>query len=156
MINLFNGEYEFLSNFYFGKNKIFFEGLYYPTAEHAFQAAKTIIPGEMDLIRNCKTPGQAKRMASKKTGKITLRPNWDSIKDSIMLIIVINKFKDPILEEKLISTYPKQLTEGNYWHDNYWGDCNCEICSCREGLNKLGNILMNVRDNKLNIGGLFL
>ena len=40
MINKFDGKYAFLSNF--AESKISFEGLTYPTVEHAFQAAKTL------------------------------------------------------------------------------------------------------------------
>ena len=40
MINSFRGKYNFLSNFY--KTKIFFEGNYYDSIEHAFQASKSL------------------------------------------------------------------------------------------------------------------
>ena len=37
------------------------------------------------------------------------------------------------------------LIEGNYWHDNYWGNCLCPKCKEIEGQNQLGKILMKVR-----------
>ena len=44
-----------------------------------------------------------------------------------------------------MATAPAPLLEGNYWHDNYWGDCKCKTCEKTEGQNKLGRILMIVR-----------
>lgn len=40
MIERFDGMYKFLSNFYM--TPIEYEGLVYPSSEHAFQAAKTL------------------------------------------------------------------------------------------------------------------
>ncbi len=45
------------------------------------------------------------------------------------------------LKEKLLATGNVILVEGNTWNDTYWGyDLNK-----KQGLNKLGNILMQVR-----------
>jgi ribA/ribD-fused uncharacterized protein len=142
-IDSFSGDFEFLSNFY--DKMVYYNGLYYATSEHAYQTAKTIIPGEMDLVRNCRTPGQAKRMASKKKEKITLRPGWNDMRYDVMLEIVRSKFKDPDLRQKLIDTFPVPLVEGNTWHDNFWGNCICLDCKNKEGHNWLGFILMTVR-----------
>jgi len=143
MINEFKGEFDFLSNFF--ESMLYYNGLYYPTSEHAYQAAKTIIPGEMDLVRNCKTPGGAKRMGSRKANNITLRSDWNSIKYDIMLDIVRSKFKDPILADKLVATNTILLVEENAWHDNFWGNCVCDDCNHIVGGNWLGFILMDVR-----------
>lgn len=143
VINSFFGEYEFLSNFYM--TPVLYEGLLYPSSEHAYQAAKTIILKERMMILNCKTPGQAKRMGSKKAKKITLRPGWDSMRVDIMINVVLSKFKNPELALKLLSTKNLQLIEGNQWHDNYWGECYCEDCKSFSKENKLGFVLTLVR-----------
>lgn len=39
----------------------------------------------------------------------------------------------------------REIVEGNYWHDNYWGNCTCDKCKNIEGQNKLGKILMKIR-----------
>ncbi len=39
-ITSFRGAYSFLSNFYWAS--VYYEGIMYPTSEHAFQAAKTL------------------------------------------------------------------------------------------------------------------
>ena len=46
-IDSFSGEYDFLSNFY--SQEITYDGIKYPTNEHAFQAAKTLDLVELDL-----------------------------------------------------------------------------------------------------------
>jgi len=64
-----------------------------------------------------------------------------------MYDIVYNKFsQNEDLKEKLLNTGEIYLEEGNWWHDNYWGQCNCYRCRNIHGLNKLGKILMQVRD----------
>jgi hypothetical protein len=56
------------------------------------------------------------------------------------------KFCIPELREWLVATYPIPLVEGNYWHDNYWGDCSCNKCQATPGINKLGKMLMDLRE----------
>ena len=47
-----------------------------------------------------------------------------------------------------MATGDKYLTEGNNWHDNYWGVCKCNSSKCLDkvGRNKLGKILMQIRE----------
>ena len=67
-----------------------------------------------------------------------------------MHFVVALKFShNPHLREKLIKTGDKILIEGNYWHDNDWGDCYCKNCKHTPGNNNLGKILMNVRSSLL-------
>jgi len=47
--------------------------------------------------------------------------------------------QNPDLAAKLIATGDEELVEGNTWGDTYWGVCR------GVGQNKLGKILMNVR-----------
>lgn len=138
-IAVFDGEYAFLSNFY--ESKIVHEDMTFPTVEHAFQAAKTLSEEEQAAISIAKTPGIAKRLGR----KVLLRSDWEEVKERIMYECVKEKFKNPILREKLLNTYPAELIEGNTWHDNYWGDCSCEKCKNIEGKNRLGKILMKIR-----------
>lgn len=132
-INLFRGSFEFLSNFYI--TPVNFEGLVYNSAECAFQAAKTLNQKEREQFVNM-DPRTAKRMGR----MIPLRKDWEQIKDTVMLEIVRNKFKTGVMKEKLLATGDAKLIEGNWWGDEYWGICR------NKGLNKLGNILMKVRD----------
>ena len=51
------------------------------------------------------------------------------------------KFKSPILKERLLNTGDAYLEEGNWWKDCFWGvDINTGY-----GENYLGRLLMEVR-----------
>lgn len=84
----------------------------------------------------CRTPGAAKRVGK----TLTLRPDWEQVKDAIMLDVLRLKFALPDLRYKLLCTANVQLVEGNTWGDTYWGVCN------GRGANKLGELLMQVRN----------
>ena len=133
----------FLSNFF--PVSIEFHGTMWATAEHAYQAAKTV-----DLRWKEEVQQQISPRAAKKRGRIVdLRPDWEDVKDEMMYKIVLAKFKQHSdLAAMLLSTGRTELIEGNTWHDNYWGDCRCgsDRCSHTKGLNKLGTILMAVRE----------
>ena len=136
MIDLFRGDYFFLSNFYPCIITISKET--YASVEHAYQALKSTDPKVRLPFQNPElTPGKAKRMGK----SIILRDNWNLIKVDVMHTLVLKKFKDKELARKLINTYPEELIEGNPWGDTFWGICN------GEGQNNLGKILMIVRDN---------
>lgn len=140
MINCFDGKWAFLSNFYW--NEIEFEGITYPTNEHFFQAMKTLDIGERQKIANCLTPGQAKRMGR----QVALRSDWEEVKEDIMFLGLCLKFADEQLADWLVETGDEPLEEGTTWHDNEWGNCSCPKCRNIEGKNKLGKLLMKVRE----------
>ena len=138
-IKQFKGDSRFLSNFY--PAQVDHDGITYPTVEHAFQAAKTLDFGHRWRISKLGSPGAAKRAGR----RVTLRPDWETAKGIIMLELVLQKFTRPALRQQLLSTAEAELIEGNWWHDNYWGDCSCEDCD-QPGKNLLGKILMDVRN----------
>lgn len=141
-ITRFDGENKFLSNFF--PAKVVWEGIEFPTSEHAFQADKSLNAEErrkMAAIPADKA-GRAKR-AGGRNGWITLRPDWDKIRVDRMLAIVTAKFQqNPELMERLIATGDAELIEGNTWNDTFWGVCR------GKGHNFLGKILMIVRDEE--------
>lgn len=133
-IDRFERQYAFLSNYY--DSPIIYDGLIYPTVEHAFQAAKTMILEQRRLISEMKTPGEAKRAGR----KVMLRYDWENVKDSVMEQCLYMKFiTHPDLAEKLLATGDADLIEGNTWNDTYWGVCK------GVGKNQLGKTLMKVR-----------
>lgn len=140
LINKFDGEYDFLSNFYPSPIKI--EGIEFPTVEHAFQAMKSLDITERQMIANEPTPGRAKRAGR----KVALRDNWEKVKCWVMRECLRKKFSTPELKEKLLSTGNAYLIEGNEWHDQFWGSCYCPDCLRRPGLNMLGQLLMDIRE----------
>jgi len=148
MINNFDDEYMFLSNFFELKTPITVDGLVFRTNEHFFQAYKTLNERDRIWIANQATPGAAKK-AGNKGGigrKIKLRDDWNIIKFDVMFMGLFLKFiNNEDLSIKLIETAPKILVEDNWWHDNIWGNCTCGQCVNIEGQNHLGLQLMEVR-----------
>lgn len=139
IISEFDHEYAFLSNFY--EKPFIFEGVEFKTAEHAFQAVKCIDKNEFNKIVEAATPGQAKRLGR----RCKLRSDWEDVKIALMTDIVTAKFQDPELKAKLLATDDATLIEGNWWHDNCWGNCSCDRCRSIKGKNNLGKILMQLR-----------
>ena len=139
MISVFDGEYAFLSNFYM--HSIEEDGITYPSNEHYFQAMKSLDRHERLFIAAAETPGKAKRRGR----QTSLRADWESVKDEVMLNALRLKFADPILGQKLLDTGDEELIEGNHWHDNVWGVCSCPQCP-GVGQNRLGRYLMKVRE----------
>jgi ribA/ribD-fused uncharacterized protein len=140
MDKTFSGELEFCSNFY--RVNIKYKDKYYTSVEHAYQADKFEDETYREKIRLAETAGKAKRLG--KLGKI--RDDWDEVKFQVMEDILKIKFTNKYLKEKLLQTKDLYLEEGNYWHDNIWGNCFCPKCKNIIGKNMLGKILMNIRE----------
>lgn len=139
MIVGFSGIYAFLSNFWY--TRVFYEGVNYPSVEHAYQAAKTMSIVDRDIIKGL-TVAKAKRH-----GRIVpMRTDWEHIKNDVMLDLLRQKFKlNKALQQKLLATGELVILEGNFWHDNYWGVCGCSQCAVLPAGNYLGLLLMQVR-----------
>ncbi len=135
-ITSFSGEYRFLSNFW--PAKVFVFGVELPSVEHAYVVIKCDLLSVdlLDLIKTM-TPGQVKAIGR----KYPMVENWDSLKDNLMLDFVRQKFNNPELQKLLLATGDRELVEGNTWNDTYWGQCPIGV-----GQNKLGKILMKVRN----------
>lgn len=130
----FNSDYHFLSNFH--PATVEYNGLIYPTTEHAYQASKTLNHSERLVISNLPFPALAKKAGK----RVKMRDDWDSIKVSVMRELLDLKFQHPYLKQQLIDTGDLYLEETNYWRDTFWGVCN------GKGNNVLGNLLMELRD----------
>jgi ribA/ribD-fused uncharacterized protein len=140
-INKFENEYAFLSNFF--PSRIFTpEQDIAESVEHYFQAEKTNNYLEYIGVLHANTPGQAKRLGR----KLTLRPDWEEVKDKVMYNALKQKFAIPELKKLLLATGDAELEEGTWWHDNYWGNCYCEKCKNIQGKNMLGKLLMKIRE----------
>jgi hypothetical protein len=137
---MFSGDLHFLSNF--SRHPAILDGHLYVTAEHAFQAAKStdlLVRGTIAIAR---TPGEAKRLGR----ALTLRPDWEEHKISIMRLLLASKFTyTKGLAWQLVQTSDLQLVETNHWHDQFWGDCCCGRHAGTPGRNELGLALMYLR-----------
>jgi len=127
------GEYKWLSNF--GEGDASYDGVTYHTAEHAYQAAKTLDPDERQQILNAPSPRKAKQLGM----KVTLRPGWDHMRVSVMRQVLYSKFANPELKQQLLDTGDATLTEGADWGDNFWGKVD------DQGADWLGRLLMEIR-----------
>ena len=135
VIDSFEGEYEFLSNFY--NCPVTYKGITYNNSEAAFQAQKAT-----DVYTQVRDFTGVTASVAKKLGRhCSLRPDWNDIRVDEMRAIVLQKFlQNPRLEKRLLDTGTATLIEGNWWNDKFWGVCKGEGC------NMLGIILMEVRD----------
>jgi len=134
-IDSFQGDYRFLSNFW--PAEVIFDGIAYPTAEHAYQSAKTLDRAQRQRIAALPTPADAKREGR----ALKQRDDWETVKFDVMERVVREKFtRHPELRDKLLATDNAELIEGNTWGDRVWGVYQ------GEGENRLGKILMKVRD----------
>ena len=77
-ISAFQGKYAVFSNFY--PCFVVYEGMIFPSAEHAFQAAKTTDRNERVAFAVCPTAKEVKALGR----KIQLRPDWEEIKVQVM------------------------------------------------------------------------
>ena len=146
MIKDFTEKYFFLSNFY--NCYLTYEGVVYCSTEAAFQAAKTLDISEREKIARL-SPSDAKKAGR----RLVLRPDWEDVKDKVMYDVCLAKFtqNDSLkLKERLLATGDEELVEGNTWHDNCWGDCSCDKCKDVIGENRLGKILMKIREELKN------
>ena len=139
MINNFGNEYSFLSNSFLCP--VSFEGLDYTNAESLFQSCKFRKVKSRKVFTN-----MGPNSAILKGRHVTLRDDWEDVKEKYMYRVVKAKFQqNPDLKQKLLDTKEEELINGNMKHDNFWGKCYCEKCTNRFGRNKLGEILMKVR-----------
>lgn len=139
MIDKFEGQYRFLSNF--APAEIFYHGVRFQTLEHAYQAAKAKTESDFWKFTRCGSPGEAKKLGR----TIEVREDWEEIKVALMATLVAQKFGQRHFGSLLLATNPDKLVESNLWHDNFWGNCSCAKCLHIVGKNYLGKILMEVR-----------
>lgn len=131
----FRGQKFYLSNFY--PCNVDYEGIMYPSSEHAYQASKVLDEKTRREVAQLIFPAAAKKVGQ----KLKLRPFWKEIKIGIMADIVRAKFtQNEDCKIRLLATGDEELIEYNTWQDRYWGVCD------GQGENHLGRILMKVRD----------
>jgi ribA/ribD-fused uncharacterized protein len=137
-IYFYSSSEEFFEFSNFSKQGFTLKGKYWQTVEHYFQAQK--FPGlpQEERIRTAPTPGKAKQLG--RTRSISLRADWEKVKDDIMRDAVMAKFRaHDELKKLLLSTGNEKLVE-NAPKDSYWG------CGRNgNGKNMLGKILMETR-----------
>lgn len=117
----------------------------WPASENAYMALKEC-PFRPNPAFAKMTPRDAK-IAGK---KVALYPGWDSYRNFAMTTVLLVKFtRCPVARECLLATKGMQLFEANWWGDTYWGVALKDNGNY-SGENRLGQILMTIRDQILN------
>lgn len=155
----------FLSNFY--AVSVTYAGQQYPSVEYAYQAQKFTPKTLRSISRQClaelneimRTKGRLANLEDassifkdhtlfsgvvkviadtlRKYGYV--RDSWDDDKMLLMADLLLQKYKNPELADRLLGTGEKYLVEGNTWNDTLWGVSN------GRGRNLLGLMLMEIR-----------
>ena len=136
-----NDEYGFMSNF---APYPFSDGSrIWPISEHYFQAQKFLVPHIQEKIRQIVSPMDAALEGRNRQNP--LRPDWEEVKDEVMLQALRMKFsQNPEIAKELLATGDAILIEHTR-NDDYWADGGDG-----SGKNKLGLLLMQVREELKN------
>lgn len=132
-----NGKYGFLSNLH--KAQIEFEGITFPTSEHAYQFGKFRDESTRDWAMKSPKP-HLLAILSHNLFSWDIVSNWSKIKVNRMEEILRVKFQDIELRKKLLDTGGSILIEDSKT-DSFWG-----IGKKGKGKNMLGELLMKIRD----------
>ncbi len=119
-----------------------FEGITYPTSEHAYQAGKARKDAVREWLMASPSPALL-AMAAHGLYVWDIHPDWAKTKFQRMKGILLAKFtQHPDLKELLLSTGDGRLVEAatvDNAVNRLWGEVN------GKGQNKLGELLMEVR-----------
>ena len=136
-----NDDYGFMSNF--APYPFSDGGKIWPTSEHYFQAQKFLVPQIQEKIRQIASPMDAALEGRNRQNP--LRPDWEEVKDKVMLQALRMKFsQNPEIAKELLATGDAILIEHTR-NDDYWADGGDG-----SGKNKLGLLLMQVREELKN------
>lgn len=138
-IMLFRKEFFFLSNFY--PKQITYKDLTFDSSEAAYQSTKT-----NDYETKKKFTNISAKESKYLARTIEIRPGFHDMKLSFMYDILKIKFSNPFLRKLLLDTRDREIIEGNYHNDKYWGYC----LKTNEGENWLGKLLMKLREELSN------
>jgi ribA/ribD-fused uncharacterized protein len=136
-----------LSNF--SEDPVTYNGVTYPTVEHAFQAQKysfTDKPELMQLFTTYATAAEAKSAGTKgamKKHKTELDINkWNECRDAIMVALITSKIeKNPDIKNILVIAKQNNIRFVHFSRtDMYWGAHMNEDGSIKKGENRLGII----------------
>lgn len=136
-----NDDYGFMSNF--APYPFSDGGKIWPTSEHYFQAQKFLVPQIQEIIRQIVSPMDAALEGRNRQNP--LRPDWEEVKDEVMLQALRMKFsQNPDIAKELMATGDAIIIEHTR-NDAYWADGGDG-----SGKNKLGLLLMQVREELKN------
>ena len=112
------------------------DGLWWPTAEHYYQAQKFAGTAHAEEIRLAKTPADSAKLGH----ALPHRNDWKQIKYDVMYLAVLHKFQTHVDIRKILLNTGAEFIIQKDIGDYYWG-CGKD----GSGKNHLGEILMEVR-----------
>lgn len=125
------------------RRPVLFEGVVYPTSEHAYQAGKARKDEVREWLMAAPSPALL-AMASHGLYVWDIHPDWAKTKFQRMKRILLAKFtQHSDLQQLLLSTGESRLVESatvDNAVNRLWGEVN------GKGQNKLGELLMEVRN----------
>lgn len=126
----------------FSSFQVEWQGVLWPTSEHAYQAAKFDDQDIVEEIKNAKSAHEAYKLATV-TYKDRVRSDWDTIKIDVMEEILRAKLaQHPYVQKELARTDKKEIIEDSP-RDSFWGRG-----PDWKGKNHLGKLWMKIRDEK--------
>lgn len=140
-IFFYEQDFYVLSNF--SAFTLVFDGVKYPTSEHAYHAQKFRGDAQpmrlrREVIRTANSAHEAFKYAE--VQKAYRRRDWDDVKVDFMREILRAKVhQHEYVRRKLLATGDRELVEDS-WRDPYWG-----WGPNRDGQNMLGKLWMEVR-----------
>jgi len=136
MISRFRDENKWLSNMTLVN--ITYEGIDYPSVEHAYVSAKS---KDMVWKSKCANKHISSYKIKKEGQQIVIRDDWDEIKLKVMEECLILKFQQEPFKTLLKNTGNQIIQEGNDWGDIFWG----VDLKTGKGENHLGKLIMKIR-----------
>ena len=122
------------------KHPFTLDGVWYPTAEHAFQAAKFAGLPQAEAVRRMRGGKDAARMA--RECRSLVRADWDAVRDDVMRRVLAAKFAEhEALRDLLLATGVEPIEFASPM-DAYWGTGRGGM-----GQNRMGLILEELRDS---------
>jgi ribA/ribD-fused uncharacterized protein len=143
-IKRFAGEFSFLSNMY-RIEPITIGSLTFISSENFYVAMKFMDQSKRIHVTTL-APKVAKNWANnkKKADERNIRADWLNVRLGVMEFILRHKFNSKKLRELLLGTGDRELIEGNYWNDTFWG---VDLKDKEEpGYNHLGRLIMSLRE----------
>jgi ribA/ribD-fused uncharacterized protein len=139
MVQAFRGDYNYLSNFWLVD--VEYNGVVYPSVEHAYMSAKSDDPQWKSYCANRNiSPSDVKKNST----HVRLVNNWNRLKLVVMEECLRSKFNKEPYRSKLLTTDNENIQEGNVWNDVFWGvDLTVNP---NKGENHLGRLIMKIRE----------
>ena len=120
------------------KHPFTLDGVWYPTAEHAFQAAKFVGLPQAETIRRLRGGKDAARMG--RDCRSLVRGDWDAVKEVELKRILLAKFTAHASVRNLLISTGVEAIEFASPMDRYWGTGRDGT-----GANRFGELLVQLR-----------